>query len=146
MNPLLEQEYLNKINECKKNAKRYYDSGDYEKASEEYLKCSKYCEILVKKTADATKKKEYYDAFEKFVDAAAKLKKMKTAGVGETETKKERGGREAESGTGFKQYIKENLMQRNKEAFAIMGRHRWFRRNEEHDKRIYCVGVCEEAR
>jgi len=67
MNPLLEQEYLNKINECKKNAKRYYDSGDYEKASEEYWKCSKYCEILVKKTADATKKNEYYDAFEKFV-------------------------------------------------------------------------------
>ena len=116
MNPLLEQEYLNKINECKKNAKRYYDSGDYAKASEEYLKCSKYCEILVKKTADATKKNEYYDAFEKFVDAAAKLKKMKTAGVSETETKKERGGREAESGTGFEQYIKENLMQRNKET------------------------------
>ena len=116
MNPLLEQEYLNKINECKKNAKRYYDSGDYAKASEEYLKCSKYCEILVKKTADATKKNEYYDAFEKFVDAAAKLKKMKTAGVSETETKKERGVREAESGTGFEQYIKENLMQRNKET------------------------------
>ena len=116
MNPLLEQEYLNKINECKKNAKRYYDSGDYAKASEEYLKCSKYCEILVKKTADATKKKEYYDAFEKFVDAAAKLKKMKTVGVSETETKKERGGREAEAGTGFEQYIKENLMQRNKET------------------------------
>jgi len=116
MNPLLEQEYLNKINECKKNAKRYYDSGDYAKASEEYLKCSKYCEILVKKTADATKKKEYYDAFEKFVDAAAKLKKMKTAGVSETETKKERGGAEAEAGTGFEQYIKENLMQRNKET------------------------------
>jgi len=35
MNPLLEQEYLNKINEYKKNAKRYYDSGDYAKASEE---------------------------------------------------------------------------------------------------------------
>jgi len=116
MNPLLEQEYLNKINECKKNAKRYYDSGDYAKASEEYLKCSKYCEILVKKTADATKKNEYYDAFEKFVDAAAKLKKMKTVGVSETETKKERGGREAEAGTGFEQYIKENLMQRNKET------------------------------
>ena len=116
MNPLLEQEYLNKINECKKNAKRYYDSGDYAKASEEYLKCSKYCEILVKKTADATKKNEYYDAFEKFVDAAAKLKKMKTAGVSETETKKERGVREAEAGTGFEQYIKENLMQRNKET------------------------------
>ena len=92
MNLLLEQEYLNKINECKKNAKRYYDSGDYAKASEEYWKCSKYCEILVKKTADATKKNEYYDAFEKFVDAAAKLKKMKTVGVSETETKKERGG------------------------------------------------------
>ena len=72
---------MNKINECKKNAKRYYDSGDYEKASEEYLKCSKYCEILVKKTADATKKNEYYDAFEKLVDAAAKLRRMKAAGV-----------------------------------------------------------------
>ena len=80
---------MNKINECKKNAKRYYDSGDHAKASEEYLKCSKYCEILVKKTMDATKKNEYYDAFEKFVDAVAKLKKMKTAGVSETETKKE---------------------------------------------------------
>lgn len=114
MNPLLEQEYLDKINECKKNAKRYYDSGDYAKASEEYLKCSRYCEILVKKTADATKKNEYYDAFEKFVDAAAKLRKMKTVGVSETETKKERG--EAEAGTGFEQYIKENLMQRNKET------------------------------
>ena len=44
MNPLLEQEYLNKINECKENAKKYYDSGDYEKASEEYLSCSNYCE------------------------------------------------------------------------------------------------------
>lgn len=116
MNPLLEQEYLNKINECKANAKRYYDSGDYAKASEEYLKCSKYCEILVKKTADATKKNEYYDAFVKFVDAAAKLKKMKTAGVSETETKKERGAPEAEAGTGFEQYIKENLVQRNKET------------------------------
>ncbi|MCD6456587.1 MAG: hypothetical protein J7K81_07365 [Methanophagales archaeon] len=52
MNPLLEQEYLNKINECKANAKKYYDSGDYAKASEEYLKCSKHCEILVKKTED----------------------------------------------------------------------------------------------
>ena len=113
MNPLLEQEYLNKINECKKNAKRYYDSGDYEKASEEYLKCSKYCEILVKKTADATKKNEYYDAFEKFVDAAAKLKKMKTAGVSETETKKERGGREEKAG--FKQYIREAVMRKEKE-------------------------------
>ena len=50
MNPLLEQEYLNKIKECKENAKQYYDSGDYEKASAEYLRCSKYCEILVKKT------------------------------------------------------------------------------------------------
>ena len=69
---------------------RYYDSGDYAKASEEYLKCSKYCEILVKKTADATKKNEYYGAFEKFVDAAANLKKMKTVGVSETETKRER--------------------------------------------------------
>jgi hypothetical protein len=38
MNPLLEQEYLNKIKECKENAKRCYDSGDYEKASEDYLR------------------------------------------------------------------------------------------------------------
>jgi hypothetical protein len=37
MNPLLEQEYLNKINESKENAKKYYDSGAYDKASEEYL-------------------------------------------------------------------------------------------------------------
>ena len=113
MNPLLEQEYLNKINECKKNAKRYYDSGDYAKASEEYLKCSKYCEILVKKTADATKKNEYYGAFEKFVDAAANLKKMKTAGVSETETKRERGVREEKAG--FKQYIRETVMRKEKE-------------------------------
>jgi len=113
MNPLLEQEYLSKIKECKANAKKYYDSGDYTKASEEYQKCSKHCEILVKKTEDEMKKKEYYDAFEKFVDASVKLKKMKTAGV--SETKKEREGPEAEAGTGFEQYIKENLMQRNKE-------------------------------
>lgn len=116
MNPLLEQEYLNKIKECKENAKKYYDSGDYEKASEEYLKCSKHCEILVKKTEDETKKKEYYDAFEKFVDASVKLKKMKTVGRGET--KKEREGTEAEAGTGFEQYIKENLMQKNKETLS----------------------------
>ena len=113
MNPLLEQEYLNKINECKKNAKRYYDSGDYAKASEEYLKCSKYCEILVKKTMDATKKNEYYDAFEKFVDAAAKLKKMKTVGVSETETKKEREG--VKERAGFEQYIRETVMRKEKE-------------------------------
>ena len=113
MNPLLEQEYLNKIKECKENAKKYYDSGDYEKASEEYLKCSKHCEILVKKTEDETKKKEYYDAFEKFVDASVKLKKMKTIGV--SETKKEREETETEARTGFEQYIKENLLQRNKE-------------------------------
>ena len=81
MNPLLEQEYLSKIKECKENAKQYYDSGDYEKASAEYLRCSKYCEILVKKTGDETKKNEYYDAFEKFTEAAAKLKRMKVAGV-----------------------------------------------------------------
>lgn len=81
MNPLLEQEYLDKINECKENAKRYYDSGNYDKASEEYLSCSKYCELLVKKTEDETKKKEYYDAFEKFTEAASKLKRMKAAGV-----------------------------------------------------------------
>ena len=116
MNPLLEQEYLNKIKECKENAKKYYDSGDYAKASEEYLKCSKHCEILVKKTEDETKKKEYYDAFEKFVDASVKLKKMKTAGV--SETKKEREGTETEAGTGFEQYIKDNLMQKNKETLS----------------------------
>ena len=92
---------------------RYYDSGDYAKASEEYLKCSKYCEILVKKTADATKKNEYYGAFEKFVDAAANLKKMKTAGVSETETKRERGVREEKAG--FKQYIRETVMRKEKE-------------------------------
>jgi katanin p60 ATPase-containing subunit A1 len=114
MNPLLEQEYLNKIKECKENAKKYYDSGDYEKASEEYLKCSKHCEILVKKTEDENKKKEYYDAFGKFVDASMKLKKMETVGV--SETKKEREETEAEAGTGFEQYIQENLLQRNKET------------------------------
>ena len=81
MNPLLEQEYLNKINTSKENAKKYYDSGAYDKASEEYLNCSKYCEILVKKTEDETKKKEYYEAFEKFTEAASKLKRMKAAGV-----------------------------------------------------------------
>ena len=27
MNPLLEQEYLNKIKECEENAKRYYDKA-----------------------------------------------------------------------------------------------------------------------
>jgi len=114
MNPLLEQEYLNKIKECKENAKRYYDSGDYEKASEEYLKCSKHCEILVKKTEDETKKKEYYDAFEKFVDTSVKLKKMKTVGVSETETKKEREGGEQKAG--FEQYIRDNVMRREKES------------------------------
>ena len=112
MNPLLEQEYLNKINECKENAKKYYDSGDYEKASEEYLRCSKHCEVLVKKTGDETKKNEYYNAFEKFVDASVKLKKMKTV----SETKKEREETETEARTGFEQYIKENLMQKNKET------------------------------
>ena len=111
MNPLLEQEYLNKIKECKENAKRYYDSGDYDKASEEYLRCSKYCEILVKKTEDENKKKEYYDAFEKFGDASVKLKKMKTVGV--SETKKEHEGGEEKAG--FEQYIKDNVMRREKE-------------------------------
>ena len=114
MNPLLEQEYLNKIKKCKENAKKYYDSGAYDKASEEYLRCSKYCEILVKKTADETKKREYYDAFEKFTEAAAKLKRMKAVGV--SETKKEREETETEARTGFEQYIKGNLMQRNKET------------------------------
>lgn len=105
---------MNKIKECKENAKRYYDSGDYEKASEEYLKCSKHCEILVKKTEDETKKKEYYDAFEKFVDTSVKLKKMKTVGVSETETKKEREGGEQKAG--FEQYIRDNVMRREKES------------------------------
>ncbi|RZB29443.1 MAG: katanin p60 ATPase-containing subunit A1 [Candidatus Argoarchaeum ethanivorans] len=117
MNQLLEQEYLNKINESKENAKKHYDSGAYDKASEEYLNCSKYCEILVKKTGDETKKKEYYDAFEKFVDTSVKLKKMKAVGV--REAKKERERPEAEAGTGFEQYIKENLMQRNKETLPL---------------------------
>jgi len=67
----------------------------------------------VKKTADATKKNEYYDAFEKFVDAAAKLKKMKTVGVSETETKKEREG--VKERAGFKQYIRETVMRKEKE-------------------------------
>jgi katanin p60 ATPase-containing subunit A1 len=111
MNPLLEQEYLNKIKECKENAKKYYDSGDYEKASEEYLRCSRYCEILVKKTADETKKKEYYEAFEKFTEAAAKLKRMKAVGV--SGTKKEREGEEEK--TGFKQYIRDTIMLKEKE-------------------------------
>jgi hypothetical protein len=44
-------------------------------------KCSKHCEILVKKTGDETKKKEYCDTFEKFVDASVKLKKMKPVSV-----------------------------------------------------------------
>ncbi len=110
MNPLLEQEYLNKIKECKENAKRYYDSGDYEKASEEYLRCSRYCELLVKKTEDETKKREYYDAFEKFTEAAAKLKRMKVAGV--SETKKEHEGKEEK--VGFEQYIRDNIMRKEK--------------------------------
>lgn len=111
MNPLLEQEYLNKIKECKENAKKYYDSGDYAKASEEYLKCSKHCEILVKKTEDETKKKEYYDAFEKFVDASVKLKKMKPVGVREAKEEREGGEQKA----GFKQYIRDNVMRKEKE-------------------------------
>jgi len=111
MNPLLEQEYLSKIKECKENAKQYYDSGDYAKASEEYLRCSKYCELLVKKTADETKKNEYYDAFEKFVDASVKLKKMKTVGRGETEKEHEKGEQKA----GFEQYIRDNIVRKEKE-------------------------------
>ena len=117
MNPLLEQEYLNKIKECKENAKKYYDSGDYAKASEEYLKCSKHCEILVKKTEDETKKKEYYDAFEKFVDTSVKLKKMKTVGV--SETKKEHKGLEEKAG--FEQYIRDNIMRKEKENLPSWG-------------------------
>jgi SpoVK/Ycf46/Vps4 family AAA+-type ATPase len=113
MNPLLEQEYLSKIKECKDKAKKYYDSGDYDKASEEYLRCSKYCEILVKKAEDESKKKEYYDAFEKFTEAAAKLKRMKTVGV--SGVRREREEPEMEARTEFKQYIKENLMQSDKE-------------------------------
>ncbi|NMX21622.1 ATP-binding protein [ANME-1 cluster archaeon GoMg4] len=117
MNPLLEQEYLNKIKECKENAKKYYDSGDYEKASEEYRKCSKYCELLVKKTEDETKKKEYYDAFEKFTEAAAKLTRMKTVGRGETE-KEHEGGEEK---TGFEQYIRDTIMRKEKENLPSWG-------------------------
>ena len=110
MNPLLEQEYMNKIKECKENAKKYYDSGVYDKASEEYLNCSKYCEILVKKTEDEAKKKEYYDAFEKFVDASVKLKKMKTVVGSETKRARE----ETKTEESFEPYIRENLMHRNK--------------------------------
>ena len=112
MNPLLEQEYLDKIRVCKEKAKKYYDSGDHDKASEEYLNCSKYCEILVKKTEDETKKKEYYDAFEKFVDASVKLKKMKTVGVSETNRAREGGEEKA----GFKQYIRDTIMRKEKEG------------------------------
>ena len=112
MNPLLEQEYLDKIRVCKEKAKSYYDGGDYENASQEYQKCSKYCEILVKKTEDETKKKEYYAAFEKFVDASVKLKKMKIVGV--SETKRAREG--VEEKAGFKQYIRDNIMQKEKEG------------------------------
>jgi katanin p60 ATPase-containing subunit A1 len=112
MNPLLEQEYLNKLKECKENARRYYESGDFGKASEEYLRCSSYCALLVKKTEDETKKKEYYDAFEKFVDTAAKLKRMKTGGVSDTKAEHEK--TELEAVTGFEQYIKEHLMHLNK--------------------------------
>jgi SpoVK/Ycf46/Vps4 family AAA+-type ATPase len=112
MNPLLEQEYLDKIRVGKEKAKKYYDSGDHENASEEYQKCSKYCEILVKKTEDETKKKDYYNAFEKFVDASAKLKKMKTVVGSETTRTRE----ETETEDGFEQYIREDLMHRNKET------------------------------
>jgi katanin p60 ATPase-containing subunit A1 len=112
MNPLLEQEYLDKIRVCKENAKRYYDNGAYDKAREEYHKCSKYCEILVKKTEDETKKKEYYNAFEKFVDTSVKLKKMKTVGVSETKRAREGGEEKA----GFKQYIRDTIMRKEKEG------------------------------
>jgi len=88
MNLLLEQEYLDKIQVCKGHAKRYYDSGDYEKAINEYLRCSKYCEVLAKRTEDENKKKEYIETFEKFVDTSVKLKKMKAAGVGIEESSK----------------------------------------------------------
>ncbi|MGB7532176.1 MAG: ATP-binding protein [Halobacteriota archaeon] len=111
MNPLLEQEYLSKIKECKENAKKYYDRGDYAKASEEYLRCSKHCEILVEKTEDETKKREYYDAFEKFVDASVKLKKMKPVGVSEAKEEREGGEQKA----GFTQYIRDNVMRKEKE-------------------------------
>jgi ATP-dependent 26S proteasome regulatory subunit len=112
MNPLLEQEYLDKIRTCKEKAKKYYDSGDHDKASEEYQKCSKYCEILIKKTEDETKKKEYYNAFEKFVDTSVKLKKMKTVVCSETTRTRE----ETKTEEGFEPYIRENLMHRNKET------------------------------
>jgi katanin p60 ATPase-containing subunit A1 len=116
MNPLLEQEYRDKIRVCKENAKRYYDSGAYGKASEEYHKCSKYCEILVKKTEDETRKKEYYDAFEKFVDASVKLNKMKTVVGSETKRARE----ETKTEEGFEPYIRENLMHRNKETLPSL--------------------------
>ncbi len=103
---------MNKIKECKANAKKYYDSGDYDKASEEYLNCSKYCELLVKKTEDETKKKEYYDAFEKFMDASVKLKKMKAVGRGETKREHEGGEEKA----GFEQYIRTTVMRNEKES------------------------------
>lgn len=103
---------MNEINKCKGNAKKHYDSGDHENASREYLKCSKYCEILVKKTEDETKKKEYYDVFEKFVDASVKLKKMKTVVGSETTRTRE----ETKTEEGFESYIRENLMHRNKET------------------------------
>ena len=114
MNPLLEQEYLNKIKECKENAKKYYDSGDYAKASEEYLKCSKHCEILVKKTEDETKKNEYFEAFEKFTEAAAKLKRMKVAGVSETKKEREGGEKGEGAAAGFEEYIRDNIMRKEK--------------------------------
>jgi phage terminase small subunit len=114
MNPLLEQEYLNKIKECKENAKKYYDSGDYAKASEEYRKCSNHCEVLVKKTEDETKKNEYCDAFEKFVDASVKLKKMKTAGVSETKKEREGGEKGEGAAAGFGEYIRDNIMRKEK--------------------------------
>ena len=70
MKPLLEQEYLYKIQVCKGHAKRYYDSGDYENASSECLRCSKYCEVLAKRTEDENKKRVYCEASEKFANTS----------------------------------------------------------------------------
>ena len=81
MNPLLEQKYLNRIKECKENARRYYD------------------------------------AFVKFADAAAKLKKMKTVGVSEPETKKEREG--VKERAGFERYIGDTVMRKDATYFDV---------------------------
>ena len=92
--------------------KKYYDRGAYERASQEYLQSCRYCDILVKNTDYENKKKEYYDAFEKFVEASAKLKRMKTIGVSEPKKEEEGGGGEK---AGFVHYIRDNIMRKEKE-------------------------------